>query len=508
MEKEKFSKKFGDVIFSKQSEINNLKEIIQKKDEEIQKQKEVVWATRMAQHKGRDGKGEKKIESKTVSQETSTPQAITEDPDFLNQFKKLRKRSRLLKEQIQSEKRINRRLMEEREELVRELKRFRHQTDISENLKSRIENLKAQLNQAKATSMISGEATQNLILEKNALIRKYEIMLYGDMPPGQRETAPTGIIQELKNEVEELQTEKNNVLLEMETLKEDNFELESKIHLMEEQKESPEPSEYWSNAQSRGAVAAEFSTGLENFLLTYSDMITLLLVIFVLIYSASKVDEEKFAEALSSFQEKEFQVNNFNVRLNKNEMNMLKRVRELVKDNVDPESLVRGDVRTILIRLKSSDIFFPGDAALIDGADALILDSIREEMKEGVKQVLVDGHTDDVPIHNSKKFPSNWELSSARASMVARVIIDQLRFPPDRVVVTGYGPYRPLKPNNSDKNRAYNRRVEIKILKDKKVAAQEENEKKKTQTNSKNAKVNAVPAPPIPAAKEIPTQNP
>ena len=68
-------------------------------------------------------------------------------------------------------------------------------------------------------------------------------------------------------------------------------------------------------------------------------------------------------------------------------------------------------------------------------------------------------------------FPSNWELSSARAGIVARYIIKQMRYDPKFVVVSGYGEHRPMKPNTSDDNRASNRRVEIKIVKDKDVAA-------------------------------------
>jgi chemotaxis protein MotB len=93
-------------------------------------------------------------------------------------------------------------------------------------------------------------------------------------------------------------------------------------------------------------------------------------------------------------------------------------------------------------------------------------------MQEGVRQVLVDGHTDNVPM-KSAKFPSNWELSAARASKVARFIIEKMRFPPAQMVVTGYGEFRPLKANTDDDARAANRRVEIKILKALEVAKDE-----------------------------------
>ena len=108
-------------------------------------------------------------------------------------------------------------------------------------------------------------------------------------------------------------------------------------------------------------------------------------------------------------------------------------------------------------------------------------------MKEGVKQVFIDGHTDNVPMKSSK-FPSNWELSSARASKVARFIIKTMRFPAKRMVVTGYGEFRPLRANTSDDNRAANRRVEIKILKDVKVAEKEAKEAEKNKTKDQSAK--------------------
>jgi chemotaxis protein MotB len=86
----------------------------------------------------------------------------------------------------------------------------------------------------------------------------------------------------------------------------------------------------------------------------------------------------------------------------------------------------------------------------------------------------------------NQNFPTNWELSSVRASHVARVIIDKFKFSPERIVVAGYGQYRPIKPNNNDLNRALNRRVEIKILKDVKVT--EENlTTKPTKSQSKNS---------------------
>ena len=100
-------------------------------------------------------------------------------------------------------------------------------------------------------------------------------------------------------------------------------------------------------------------------------------------------------------------------------------------------------------------------------------------MKEGVKQLMINGHTDNVAME-SAKFPSNWELSAARASKVARFIIDKMRFSPERIVVPGYGEFRPLLENTNDDNRAANRRVEIKILKAIEVAKKEAQDARQT----------------------------
>ncbi len=213
-------------------------------------------------------------------------------------------------------------------------------------------------------------------------------------------------------------------------------------------------------------------------------MITLILVVFVLMYSVSKMDENKFAEALSSFQSKRMRIESVNVRLNKSEMKMLTRVRLLVKDNVDVESIARSDTRTIVHQLPTSDLFAPGDAFFNEGAEDLIISTIEKDMKDGVKQVFVDGHTDNVPM-KSAKFPSNWELSAARASKVARFIIEKMRFPPERMVVAGYGEFRPIIANTTDDARATNRRVEIKILKAMEVATEEAQKAKEAQKSKK-----------------------
>ncbi len=396
-----------------------------------------------------------------------------DDANLKEKLKSLKNRTRQLKEQIELIKQTNRQLENENFLINQELRHSHKDSTSSGILDKRIESLRNQLKLARDAALSSGQATADIVREKDSLIEKYETMIYGEALSDQKGISPAVLIKNLRQELEELETEKDKMFQEMELLKQDNEQMESKVFLLEE-KDLGGKREYRANAESRAAVSSEFSAGLESFLITYSDLITLILVIFVLLYSVSQLDDGKFVEAFSSFQEKEMRVENLNIRLSVEEFKMLKRVRELVKDNVDPESLVRSDVKTILVRLPSENLFAPGSAELKDGAEEFIIDSVKTDMKDGVKQVYVDGHTDDVPLKPNQEFPSNWELSSVRASHVARVLIDKLNFAPDRIVVTGYGQYRPFKPNDSDKNRALNRRVELKILKDKAVTDQEQ----------------------------------
>lgn len=486
-ENHRFSKKLRDLTTYNQGELKKLKNTIKEKDNAIETKEIELHAARMGRIAAVEAEKAKAAArgggEATEDADEGTP-VKDPNPELLTQIENLRERVQDMRERVEREKKSTVKFQKEKTVLLKELKRLRQDTNTVDNLKEKIEALKQEVSKAKKTSMSTSGVTDELVQEKDLLIKKYEKMLYGNLDAGEEGMLPSEIIQELKDDVEDLEKERRNLIVELEMLKEDNSELEMKLTLLEEKKDSGRDSgDFRMGSEGRGAQAAEFSAGLENFLVTYSDMVTLLLVIFVLMYTVSKLDEERFAEALASFQEKKMRIESVNVRLSMEEMKMLDRVRELVKDNVDPESLVRGDTRTIIKHLPTADLFAPGEAILIEGAEKLIIETIQEDMQEGVKQVLVDGHTDDVPI-KSLKFPSNWELSAARASRVARFLIENMRFPANQIVVAGYGEFRPLKANTNDDNRALNRRVEIKILKDIKVAQQEEADRKAAKEKS------------------------
>jgi chemotaxis protein MotB len=113
----------------------------------------------------------------------------------------------------------------------------------------------------------------------------------------------------------------------------------------------------------------------------------------------------------------------------------------------------------------TGDLFFdPGSAALKPGAKEA-LQKIGGLLQNTPYMINVAGHTDSVPIHTGQ-FSTNWELSVLRASAVARFLIDEMRIPAQQVSATGYAHYQPVGPNDTEKERARNRRVEIVVTKE------------------------------------------
>ncbi len=209
-------------------------------------------------------------------------------------------------------------------------------------------------------------------------------------------------------------------------------------------------------------------------MVTFSDMVTLMLCFFVLILSFSTIELEKFKGAVESlkgalgvFSGHESPQTQKNMRVEKVEvpddatiyqkaMEMEKRIQDLqLQDEVKVEVTGSG----MLVRLGENVLFDAGTADLKPRAFP-ILSAISEAMRGEKQEVYVEGHTDNVPIH-TRKFPSNWELSSARALSVVKYLVNVEGIPEKFLAAVGHGEHRPLVPNNSPQNRARNRRVEI-----------------------------------------------
>lgn len=115
----------------------------------------------------------------------------------------------------------------------------------------------------------------------------------------------------------------------------------------------------------------------------------------------------------------------------------------------------------LIINLADKVLFSSGNARLLPRAEE-ILSQISDIIQKHGKPIVVEGHTDDIPI-STARYPSNWELSAERAASIGRFMVENGQVRSALMSTVGYAEYRPLVPNDTPKNRARNRRVRIVI---------------------------------------------
>ncbi|MBS4099043.1 MAG: flagellar motor protein MotD [Sulfuricella sp.] len=239
---------------------------------------------------------------------------------------------------------------------------------------------------------------------------------------------------------------------------------------------------------------------LERWLVSYADFITLLFAFFVVMYAISQVNEGKYKllsdSLLQAFKEpttsvpvpktvpavpktmdpkadlvirpqavlsKRNDAQNVQIKKETEKMkgiakDLMKVMERLVKTG---QVKVTQSARGIAVEINASVLFGSGNANL-EGESVKVMKAVAEVLTEVDNNIQVEGYSDNAPI-NSPLYPSNWELSSARASSVARLFVEG-GIQPDRVVVLGYGENRPVASNDTPDGRARNRRVTIMIL--------------------------------------------
>ncbi len=230
--------------------------------------------------------------------------------------------------------------------------------------------------------------------------------------------------------------------------------------------------------------------GAPRWMVTFSDLMTLILVFFILLFSMSIVDASKFKAIADSFAQRqildfmpsaiEFQFPEQDLREEREdpyddgdfgehfqaEMDMddlLQEVQNYLRENNMTEviSATRDD-RGVVLVLQERTLFNTGEAEVLPEAKQF-LDKVGTLLAVIPNMVKVEGHTDSRPI-STYRYPSNWELSGARASSVIRYLLDNhSQLKPNRFVATGYGDTRPVAPNNTPDNLQLNRRVVIVI---------------------------------------------
>ena len=226
----------------------------------------------------------------------------------------------------------------------------------------------------------------------------------------------------------------------------------------------------------------EASGGGAAWMATFADMMMLLLCFFILLLSFATMDVVKFREALGSVQEalgvqfahagqfeaiasSPLQLDEFEAtegvgedRALLDELNAA-----ISEEGLDNEIGAEIDGRGVIVRINGQVLYQQGDSSLKPESDA-ILSRIAALVRGTRHRVMIEGHTDDIPIQTAR-YPSSWELSTARAIAAMRFLVDH-NVDAERVSVAGYADQRPVAPNDGPENRATNRRVEFVFIRE------------------------------------------
>ncbi len=208
---------------------------------------------------------------------------------------------------------------------------------------------------------------------------------------------------------------------------------------------------------------------------TYGDLMSLLLVFFILLVSFSTMEIVKFRKAMGSLRGGEgvmepntgqTVIEREAVESEEFEEALDELIEKLEELQLTEEVRVYWDSKGVRFVLQDEVLFPPGRSE-IQPRYLNVLELIVDVIKTlKVEELQVEGHTDDTPIR-TQRFPSNWELSVARAVSVLRYMESTRIVEERRLAAHGYGEYRPYVPNDSPSNKAKNRRVELYVLKQK-----------------------------------------
>jgi chemotaxis protein MotB len=217
--------------------------------------------------------------------------------------------------------------------------------------------------------------------------------------------------------------------------------------------------------------------GHDRWLISYADLVTLLLALFTTLYAASSIDAQKLAPLSYSLRQAFDAPPMTDVRAQETAIvPPVTIVANRVVSEALPERLARDlaeslklervalhrDERGLVVSLPEEAAFAVGSADMSVEARGMI-DRIAAAVSPTPNGIRIEGHTDDVPIR-TPKFASNWELSTARASAVVAYLVASGGLVPERLSAAGYAEYHPRVPNDSAENRAKNRRIDIVIL--------------------------------------------
>ena len=272
---------------------------------------------------------------------------------------------------------------------------------------------------------------------------------------------------EYKMKISDLQLEFIDLELKSQSIKSDGERIENDLYM---------------ETSKNKANSGEFVGG-SDFFVSFSDVMSVLLCFFVVFFSISEQTAESFDKFYATWpfknKDKEIKRPN-NASLGDQDLKLIGKVKELVKSGASPNSITRNDTKTIDLILPNSVLFVPGKLKISSNGSIMLKEKIENILsKGGIRQIWVEGHTDDYDfsIHQKliKKYSNNLAFSIAHASVVAQIINKKYKFPEKLIIITGFGAKQPFKLNPLDIDKKLNSRIEIKILQDKKIKTTQAN---------------------------------
>ncbi|MBG90925.1 MAG: hypothetical protein CL521_03805 [Actinobacteria bacterium] len=194
----------------------------------------------------------------------------------------------------------------------------------------------------------------------------------------------------------------------------------------------------------------------------FGDLITFVMMLFILLFVLS-YNEQKNADFVTQMQIK------FGEKLEEKQQSMttdallVSKIEHYIeKEKLQDQTEVVVDEHRVKLIISPPVLFRSGRAEMRpEGYE--IISAIGKVFEEVLNPLVVEGHTDDVPIHTAQ-YASNWELSFHRAYTVVKFLVQKFKFMPTRLSCIGYGEYRPIFPNDTLENRKKNRRIEMNVI--------------------------------------------
>ncbi len=234
----------------------------------------------------------------------------------------------------------------------------------------------------------------------------------------------------------------------------------------------------------------------ESWLIPYADILTLLLALFIVLFAASEVDSKKFKAISDSFntelqggtgvleQQAAIEITEDTSQTakldetipieeseevmsayqdHKELQELQEKIDEYITDKgLSPRLQTELTIKGLVLKIKEGVLYQSGSADINEESKVIAVEISNLLVTDPPRNILIDGHTDNIPAV-SEEFPSNWELSSARAINFMKILLENKNLDSNKFSATAYGEFQPITSNDTEAGRAENRRVEVLI---------------------------------------------